>query len=91
MLHLGLPMTRYRGRISAKAIETIYPHFVDIIVPPGGLGTKLDAMYGFHARHGIAAQRSHGRHDANGTIIRRCFADKTLAMKFADEFSLVGR
>ena len=29
-----------------------FPHFVDIVVPPGGLGKRLDAMYEFHTRHG---------------------------------------
>jgi hypothetical protein len=31
---------------------------VDIIVPPGGLGTRLDAMYDFHTQHGIKPQRT---------------------------------
>ena len=57
-------MTRYKGRQSAKAVEQDFPNFVDVIVPLGGLGNKLDAMYDFHARHGIRAQRGHGRHDA---------------------------
>ena len=46
-------MTRYKGRQNAKAVERDFPHFVDIIVPPGGLGLKLDAMYDFHTQHGI--------------------------------------
>ena len=43
-------MTRYRGRRGAKAVEHEFPHFVDVVVPPGGLGTSLDAMYDFHAQ-----------------------------------------
>ena len=31
-------MTRYKGSQSARAVEREYPHFVDIVVPPGGLG-----------------------------------------------------
>jgi len=46
-------MSRCRGRQSAKAVEQDFPHFVDIVVPPGGLGTKLDAMYEFHASAGM--------------------------------------
>jgi hypothetical protein len=79
-------MTRYKGRHSAKAAEHDFPHFVDIVVPPGGLGAKLDPMYDFHAKHGIKPQRGHGRHDANGSIIGWCFADSTLAVAFANEF-----
>jgi len=75
-----------QGRANAKAVERDFPHFVDIIVPLGGLGSKLDAMYDFHTRHGVKAQRGHGRHDANGTIIRWCFADPAIAKSFATMF-----
>jgi hypothetical protein len=68
-------VTRYKGRQSAKVVEPDFPHFVDIVVPLGGLGARLDAMYSFHTQHGIKAQRGHGRHDANGSVIQWCFAD----------------
>ena len=42
-------MTRYKGTANAKAVERDFPHFVDIVVPLGGLGSKLDAMYGCHS------------------------------------------
>jgi hypothetical protein len=79
-------MSRYKGSQSAKAVERDYPHFVDITVPPGGLGTKLDAMYEFHARNNIRAQRGQGRHDADGSVVRWCFADSAIAAAFAKEF-----
>ena len=50
-------MSRYKGRQSARSVEQDFPHFVDIAVPPGGLGKKLNAMYDFHAQHGIAPKR----------------------------------
>ena len=80
-------MSRYKGSKSAKAVERDYPHFVDVVVPPNGLGRKLDAMYGFHERHGIRAMRGHGRHDANGSVVRWCFADPAIAAAFAKEFA----
>ena len=80
-------MTRYKGRQNAKAIERDYPHFVDVAVPRGGLGSRLDAMYEFHERHGIPAKRGHGRHDANGSVLRWCFADPAIAAAFAKAFS----
>ena len=83
-------MTRYKGSQSAKAVERDYPHFVDVVVPPGGLGQRLGAMYEFHARHGIRAQRGHGRHDANGSVVRWCFADQAIAAAFAQEFAASG-
>lgn len=79
-------MSRYKGSASAKAVERGFPNFVDIVVPLGGLGAKLDAMYDFHTQYGIKPQRGHGRHDANGSVIRWCFADPALAAEFASEF-----
>jgi hypothetical protein len=80
-------MTRYKGRQSAKFVEQDFPHFVDMVVPLGGLDKRLDAMYEFHARHGIVAKRGHGRRDENGRdYIRWCFDDPELAAAFAQEF-----
>ena len=79
-------MSRHKGRQSAKAVEKDFPHIVDMVVPLGGLGNRLDAMYDFHTRHGIKSQRGHGRHDANGAVIRWCFADPAVALEFANQF-----
>ena len=49
-------------------------------------GTRLDAMYAFHAQRGIKAQRGLGKHDADGSIIRWCFADAETAAAFSAEF-----
>jgi hypothetical protein len=49
-------MSSYKGRQNAKAIELDFPHFVDIVVPLGGFGAKLDAMYDFHTRRATAAR-----------------------------------
>ena len=79
-------MTRYKGRHNAKAVERDFPHFVDIVVPLGGLGAKPDAMYDFHTQYGIKPQRGQGKHDANGSVIRWCFADPKIAKSFATVF-----
>jgi hypothetical protein len=79
-------MARYKGQLRASRNELEFPHHVDIIVPPGGLGTRLDAMYDFHTQHGIQPQRGHGKHDADSAIIRWCFADASLAAEFASKF-----
>jgi hypothetical protein len=79
-------VSRYKGRQNAKAVERDFPHFVDIIVPLGGLGARLDAMYDFHTQYSIKPQRGHGRHDANGSVIRWCFADLKIADAFAEAF-----
>ena len=81
-------MTRYKGHQSAKAVEQEFPHFVDIAVPPGGLGPRLNAMYDFHARHGIQPKRGQWRRaDDGGSVIRWCFTDQAQAGAFASEFN----
>jgi hypothetical protein len=84
-------MARYTGRQSAKAVEQDFPHHVDMVVPLSGLGNRLDAMYEFHARHRIKPQRGHGRHDADGAVIRWCFADREIAAAFARAFANASR
>ena len=80
-------MTRDKGRQSAKAVEQDFPHVVDIAVPPRGLGPRLNAMYDFHARHGIQPKRGQWRSaDDGGGVIRWCFTDQALARAFASEF-----
>jgi hypothetical protein len=39
-----------------------------------------------HAQRGIKAQRGLGKHDADGSIIRWCFADAETAAAFSAEF-----
>ena len=77
-------MTRYKGQPKASLIEQDFPHHVDILVPPHGLGRRIEAMYDFHAQHGIKPQRGQPRYDAKGSVIRWCFADANLA--FASKF-----
>jgi hypothetical protein len=81
-------MISQRGQHSAKSVEQDFPHYVDIPVPPGGLGNKLNAMYDFHARNGVAPKRGHLARRRDGTsVIRWCFADSVMAAAFAKEFA----
>jgi hypothetical protein len=80
-------MPHYRSRQSAKAVEHDFPHFVEMVVPEGGLGSNLNAMFDFHIRHGISARRGHGLRLEDGrSTIRWCFADPVVAAAFAKEF-----
>jgi hypothetical protein len=56
-------MSRYKGRVSARAIERDFPHVVETVVPPSGLGKNLDEMHEFHKRHKIEARIGKGRRD----------------------------
>ena len=79
-------MSRYKGQLKASRVEQEFPHHVDIVVPPGGLGRRLDDMYNFHIQNDVKPQRGHGKHDADGSVIRWCFADANLAAAFANMF-----
>jgi len=79
-------MSRYKGQLRASRTEQEFSHRVDIIVPPGGLGGRLDDMYNFHIQNDIKPQRGHGKHSADGAVIRWCFVDACLAESFASEF-----
>jgi hypothetical protein len=80
-------MSHYKGRPSLTTIERDYPHVVEILVPEGGLGTRLNAMYEWHSARGIQDQRGRSRRDENNRdYIRWCFADLATAEAFAKEF-----
>ena len=77
---------RYKGRASAKEIEKDFPNVV-VRVPPGGFGSKLNAMHRWHEVRGIRAIHSTGRSDENNRdYIHWCFADEAIASEFAREF-----
>jgi hypothetical protein len=44
---------RYKGRPSGKTIARDFPFIVEIAVPPGGLGKRLNAMHAFHNQRSI--------------------------------------
>jgi hypothetical protein len=48
-------MPRYKGRASPKEIERDFPHMVEMRVPLGGFGSKLNAMHRWHEARGIRA------------------------------------
>jgi hypothetical protein len=80
-------MTRYKGRTSTEAIEQPYPHIIEMIVPLGGFGKKLDAMYEWHWARDIEAMRGCGWRDKSGrSYVRWCFFNLTTAHDFARKF-----
>ena len=78
---------RYRGGISDQVVERAYSFHVDMRVPPGGLGSRLDAMYDFHTQQNVTVRRGVGRREGDCEIIRWCFVDSEIAMKFGITFS----
>ena len=84
---------RYKGRLSAKIIASNFPYIVEIAVPPGGLGKRLNATRAFHRQRGIQVVHLRHRHDDDkGDYLLWCFARRAIAEEFAAEFdgSLMG-
>ena len=74
-------MTRYKVRATAKSVARDFPHFVDMFVPDGGLGRRLDTMYEWHRTRGIESHHGRGRRTDEGRYyVRWCFADAALAL-----------
>jgi hypothetical protein len=74
-------------RTSTKAIEQAYPHIIEMIVPLGGFGKKLDAMYEWHWARDIEAMRGCGWRDKSGRYyVRWCFFNLITAQDFARKF-----
>ena len=61
-------------------------YIVEIEVPPGGLGRRVDDMHQFHHQRGIKNQRGPRRRDDKHDFIRWCFADLATAEAFAAQF-----
>jgi hypothetical protein len=79
-------MNHYKGSASPEDIEKAFPYIVEMVVPEGGFGTGLDAMYEFHRRRNLEARRGRCRREQGRDFIRWCFADPDVATEFADEF-----
>ena len=79
-------MSRYKGRASLKVIESKFPHHVDILVPEGGFGARLNAMHDWHDARNITAWRGQSRREDGRDYVRWCFADLETAALFQKEF-----
>jgi hypothetical protein len=78
--------TRYKGRPSGKIIARDFPFIVQIAVPEGGLGKRLNAMYAFHDQLGIQAMQIGHRPDDEGDHLHWRFALRPIAEEFAAKF-----
>jgi hypothetical protein len=76
-------VARHKGR---EEIAHIYPYVIEIVVPHGGLGRRLNDMHQFHRQRGIKDQLPRRRDDEHD-YLRWCFADLATAEAFAAEFS----
>jgi hypothetical protein len=59
-------MPRCKDHTVPKQMEKAFPHTVQMIVPLGGFGKKLDHMYEWHWAKSIEAMRGNGWRDDSG-------------------------
>jgi len=79
-------MGHHKRRRRSNLFKREFPHIVEVAVPRGGLGKRLDAMHTFHAERGIKACLGRGRREDNQDYLRWYFSDPTTAASFAVEF-----
>ena len=80
-------MTRYKGRTKNSLNERNYPHHVELRVPDGGFGRRLDDMHNWHLARSIRAKLGRGRRDKdNRNYVTWCFADAAMADSFRASF-----
>ena len=66
-------------------MEREFPHVVEIAVPLGGLGKRLDAMHDFHNVCGITPCLGRGRRKDTRDYLRWYFFDRKTAAAFAEK------
>ena len=67
--------------------EKDFPHIVETVVPPGGLGKRLNEMHDFYAQQEIQSLLGLERRDDGRYYIRWYFADREIAEAFAKKFA----
>jgi hypothetical protein len=80
-------MTRYKGRTKSSLVERKYPYRVEMIVPEGGFGKRLDEMHEWHRARSLTARFARSRRDKNNRdYVTFCFADAAMADSFRASF-----
>src|SRR5262245_29118153 len=74
-------MSPYKGTPSSKT------YTVEIVVPKGGLGRRLEDMHDFHRQRAITDHYVPGRRDRERDYIRWFFEELATAEAFAAQFS----
>lgn len=77
-------MNRRKGEWTSKRIDREYPHQVEIAIPKGGLGDRIQAMDEFCRRHGLPFKTRALRGPPEAA--RWCFATPAAADVFHAEF-----
>jgi hypothetical protein len=62
------------------------PYVVQVSVPAGGLGKRIEEMQSFYERHWLTARPTTSYRENHRDYVRWYFADEETAKKFSSEF-----
>ena len=79
-------MTRRKFEITAHMNERVFPHIVELALPPGGFRSQSLEFDAFHRERSIPIRRGCGRHELEQFHVRFCFPDAAIADAFQDRF-----
>jgi hypothetical protein len=79
-------VTRRKGEITSRVNERDAPHVVELPLPEGGFGSRLDEFEAFHRLRGIKSRRGRRQRRDDQEFVRWCFASITDADDFAEQF-----
>ena len=84
---MGAAMVHYgRARVSRRQIDRNYPFQVEIEVPEGGLGERLNAMHAWCTENAPDYQtKGAGEYPTDAVMF--CFGDKVQAAAFRRAFN----
>lgn len=78
-------MTRRKGELTRAQIDRNWPHQVEFVVPPRGLGNQLNIL-ARGAAEADATYRSYSRTVGVDHCMRFCFATRESAEGFRERF-----
>jgi hypothetical protein len=79
-------MSRRKDEITARTNKQDFPHLVELLLPPGGLGEGDLAITAFHKERRIAPRFGNDRHEDGEFCVTLCFADAADADAFQHRF-----
>jgi hypothetical protein len=79
-------VVRYKGQVRPNDIEKGFPNIVEMPVPEGGLGRRLDEMHEWHRSRDLESRHGVGSRSASVWFVHWCFLNREDAEAFVSRF-----
>jgi hypothetical protein len=83
---MGQNRPAVKARSTARMNERDCPHIVELALPDGGFGTRLDEFEAFHRLRGIESRRGQRQRRDEQEYVQWCFVSVIDADDFAQRF-----